>query len=281
MGFLGQLFGNYLQATQYRGRARVARAQGELERAQAYTQAARREDEGKAAWILNTENAKRLREKQTAEKASARNRRGNSGFTSEGSGLQEELSVAEQLEVMIQDTALSGAIAERNAAEEARVMRVNGEIANIEAEGEAQAYEVLAKNAKRAAITQGVNALAGMGVGMLAGGIGGGSLTGAFGALRSKGLGAFSDFNWKEGLLLGGQTAFSMGSISGQFTQLYPGSVAAGRMDAQEWGADINGLWKAFGGSDLFGSRTAAPNYATGNLTGGLWTDGRERDTEI
>ena len=245
MGFLGQLFGNYMQSKQYRGQAKVARAQGELERAEAYLQAARTEDEGRAGWIINTENATRLRENQTGAKASARNRRANSGFTSEGSGMMEELSVAEQLEEMIQDTALSGAIAESNAREAARVMRGNGEVAMMEAEGQAQVYESLAKTAKQAALAQGLAGLAGSVVGAFTGG-------GVTGALQ-----------------MGG----AFGNIAGQFTQYMPGTVAASKSSSEAFGTDINEVWKAFGGRDLFG------NGATANVgrVVDIWTDGRER----
>lgn len=249
MGFLGQIFGNYAQSKQYRGQARVERAKGKMQRAAAYAQAAKVEDEGKAAWMLNTENAVRQRRNQTKAKAAARNQRANSGFTSEGSGMQYELSVAEQLEQMIADTALSGAIAEHNMRDEARVIRGNGEVAMMQAENSAQQYEMLAKNAKKAALTQGLASLAGAVVGAVAGG--------PIGALQGAEIG---------------------GNLAGQFTQMMPGSVSASGSSSAAFGTDINELWQMFGGQDLFGN--SAPNHATGakNLPGGvLWTDGRER----
>lgn len=222
MGFLGQLFGNYAQSKQYSGQAKVARAKGRAERAAAYGQAARVEDEGKAAWMLNTENAARQRENATRAKAAVRNQRATSGFTSEGSGQQAELSVAEQMERMIADTALSGAIAEHNMRDEARVIRGNGEIAMLQAENEAGQYEALAKSAKRAALVQGLAGLAGTVIGAYTGGV-----TGA--------------------LQLGG----AFGNISGQVVQSFPGSVAAS--GSGSFGTDINEVWKAFGGQNLFG----------------------------
>lgn len=225
MAFLGQLFGNYVASKQYRGQAKVARAKGRAERAAAYGQAARAEDEGKAANLIAAENAVRQRGNERKALGAVRNQRANSGFTFDGSGMQAELSVAEQMEQVIQDTALSGAFAERNAREEARVIRGNGEIAMMQAENIAQQYEQMAKNAKQAALVQGLAGLAGTVVGAFTGGLGG-------------------------ALQLG--TAF--GDVAGQFTQFMPGSVGASEGSSAAFGTDINEIWKAFGGSDLFGN---------------------------
>lgn len=242
MAFLGQLFGNYIASKQYKGQAKVARAKGHMERAAAYAQAAKVEDEGKVANIMAAENAARQRQNENKARAVVRNNRAASGFTFDGSGMQSELSVAEQMEQIIQDTALSGAFAERNARDEARVIRGNGELAMYQAENSAQQYEKMAKNAKKAALVQGLAGLAGTVVGAFTGGV-----TGAL------------------------QMGTAFGNAAGQFTQLMPGTVAASRSSSESFGTDINEIWTAFGGSDLYGNNRTAASASRPSVSENDW----------
>ena len=84
-----------------KGNAKSALAQGRAARDAAYVNAANTEAESASALRLTAENMATARRNQTAATASVRAARGASGLTTEGSGLQAELTTAEILEKQI------------------------------------------------------------------------------------------------------------------------------------------------------------------------------------
>lgn len=203
--------------------AQEARWQGRLKQDQLNARAAQTEDEAKAAWTISTENQKRMQENKTHAQASARNAQAASGFDSEGSGAVQELSVAEQMEQMIADAAMSSAIQENNARFAAAQMRGQGELEMMGAEVNARQYEQLSQNAKKAAGIQAVAGLAGAALGGVTGG-------------------------WGGALSMAG----NFGNIAGNFTQLMPGTMAASQSSLASFGTDVRDIWRGFGGSDLY-----------------------------
>ena len=89
-----------------KGNAKSALAQGRAARDAAYVNAANTEAESASALRLTAENMATARRNQTAATASVRAARGASGLTTEGSGLQAELTTAEILEKQISDMSL-------------------------------------------------------------------------------------------------------------------------------------------------------------------------------
>ena len=108
---------------QYKYQGQAALSNGRATQA-AYEKKARAlEAEAVSDSHLAARNMKRMRQNQNAAMGSARAQRGGSGFTSEGSGSQAEVAVADVWESAIGDAALSNAVSDANkrfAAESAR-----------------------------------------------------------------------------------------------------------------------------------------------------------------
>lgn len=108
---------------QYKYQGQAALSNGRATQA-AYEKKARAlEAEAVSDSHLAARNMKRMRQNQNAAMGSVRAQRGGSGFTSEGSGSQAEVAVADVWESAIGDAALSNAVSDANkrfAAESAR-----------------------------------------------------------------------------------------------------------------------------------------------------------------
>lgn len=153
---MSQILGNLNQAKTYKAQASVALAQGRAQRAAALQQAYNLEEEARSDSALAATNMMRSRQNQTAAIATVRNAAAASGFTSQGSGLQAQISTADALETAIQDIALSNAISDSNKRYAASVSRFQGDLAMQQAQAAALQYNALAKTARTSALIQGL-----------------------------------------------------------------------------------------------------------------------------
>lgn len=204
------------QSQQYKYQGKAALSNGRAQQA-AYEKRARAlETEAVSDSHLAARNMGRMRQNQNAAMASARAARGGSGLTSEGSGQQAEIAVADVWESAIGDASLSNAISDSNKRFAAESSRHQGSMAMMAAQGEADQYKMLSQNALGAAIVQtaltvagGAMGAAGMtGGGMLGGGVG----ESAWGSAVGGAQGAFS----------GMMNAYS---LSGSMGGMVPGSM--------------------------------------------------------
>ena len=200
---MGSAFSNFGQAESHKAsarvaqaNARVARAQGEVARGQAYGQAARLELENKVAGEQAAENMSRLRKEQRQTGAAVQAARASSGFTTEGSGSQAELSALAKYEQAAQDMVTARAHQDVSARFGATMLRRSGDVAMMNAEAgaeysedQAQLYRMYAHNANKAAIVSGSLSAVGTVVGSFFGAPGLGSQIGSgLGSMYSAGL---------------------------------------------------------------------------------------------
>ena len=203
---LDSVFGNFgqaanlkSQATVSRANARVARAQGAAAKGQAYGQAARIETANKASGEQAVENMERVQRNATLARGEVRTQRGASGFTSQGSGQQAEVSVLERYEQTAMDMAQARSLQDMDARFSATMSRKSGDLAEMGAEanyqyGMAQAdmQQQMAKNAKHAGILQLATTLPAAIIGTIYGGPAGGmmaaNLTSGFIGSTQKGV---------------------------------------------------------------------------------------------
>lgn len=201
---------------QYKYQGQAALSNGRATQA-AYEKRARAlETEAVSDSHLSARNMGRMRQNQNAVMGSARAARGGSGFTSEGSGQQAEVAVADVWESAIGDAALSNAISDSNKRFAAQSARYQGDMAMMAAQSKADQYRMLSQNAMGAAIIQTALTVAGGAMGA-AGKTGGGMLGGgvgksAWGSAVGGAQGAFS----------GAMNAYS---LSGSMGGMVPGSM--------------------------------------------------------
>lgn len=203
---MGESFGNFGLAESHKGagrvaaaNARVARAQGKAERGKAEGQAARLELENKVAGEQAAENMSRLRKEQRQAGAAVQAARAASGFTSEGSGSQPEISALARYEQAAQDMVLNRSMQDISSRFQATMLRRSGELAERGAEASsdyqdsmAQIHKMKAHNANKAAMVTGSLTAVGAAVGAYFGGPAGakmGAQAGAgVGSMYSAGL---------------------------------------------------------------------------------------------
>lgn len=197
---MGESFGNFGLAESHKGaarvaeaNARVARAQGKAEKGKAFGQAARLELENRVAGEQAAENMSRLRGEQRRAGATVRAQQAASGFTSEGSGSQAEISVLAKYEQAAQDMVYSRSLQDTSARFQATMLRRSGELAEqgAEAQGDylsaqAQIERMKAHNANKAAMVSGSLQVVGATVGAFFGGAAGAQM----GAQAGAGLGS-------------------------------------------------------------------------------------------
>ncbi len=202
---------------QYKYQGQAALSNGRATQA-AYEKKARAlEAEAVSDSHLAARNMKRMRQNQNAAMGSARAQRGGSGFTSEGSGSQAEVAVADVWESAIGDAALSNAVSgatKRFAAESARYQ---GDLAMMAAHSEADQYKMLSQNALGSAMIQTALTVAG-GV-MGAAGMSGGGL---LGGVTESGQTWGSAAGGTQGAFSGMMNAYS---LSGSLGGMVPGSM--------------------------------------------------------
>lgn len=139
---------------QYKYQGQAALSNGRATQA-AYEKKARAlEAEAVSDSHLAARNMKRMRQNQNAAMGSARAQRGGSGFTSEGSGSQAEVAVADVWESAIGDAALSNAVSDANKRFAAESARYQGDLAMMAARSEADQYKMLSQNALGSAMIQ-------------------------------------------------------------------------------------------------------------------------------
>ena len=152
---MGQTIGNFAAASNYRAQASVARSQGRAQQMFFNKRAQNLEAEAVSDSHLAALNAGRMRQNQSAAMGTARAQRGASGLTSEGSGQQAEIAMADVFENAIGDMALSNAISDSNKRHAAEVSRYQGGLAMQQANAAASQYNTLARNATTAGLVQG------------------------------------------------------------------------------------------------------------------------------
>lgn len=176
---------------QYKYQGQAALSNGRATQA-AYEKKARAlEAEAVSDSHLAARNMKRMRQNQNAAMGSVRAQRGGSGFTSEGSGSQAEVAVADVWESAIGDAALSNAVSDANKRFAAESARYQGDLAMMAARSEADQYKMLSQNALGSAMIQ--TALT------VAGGVMGGQecpVAGCWGVLPRAGMSG--ELRWEE-----------------------------------------------------------------------------------
>ena len=187
---------NKTQASMARSNARIAAAQGKAARGKAYGQAARIEAENEVAGRNTAENLERLREAETQAQGAAVAKRGSSGFTAQGSGSQEEISVLEEFEQRAQDMAYARSLQDIGARFGAAMSRQAGDLEEMQSlaesdylQAQARVYDRMAKNAKHAMVTS----IIGQVGGAIVGGIFGGPAGAQMGAQIGGGLASQSN----------------------------------------------------------------------------------------
>ena len=139
---------------QYKYQGQAALSNGRATQA-AYEKKARAlEAEAVSDSHLAARNMKRMRQNQNAAMGSVRAQRGGSGFTSEGSGSQAEVAVADVWESAIGDAALSNAVSDANKRFAAESARYQGDLSMMAARSEADQYKMLSQNALGSAMIQ-------------------------------------------------------------------------------------------------------------------------------
>lgn len=156
---MGQIIGNLEQAKTYKAQSSVALAQGRAQQAFFNKRAENLEEEAASDSRLSARNMGRMRQNQSAAMGSARAARGASGFTSEGSGSQAEIAMADVFESALGDMALSNAISDSNKRYAAEVSRYQGGLAMQQAQSAASQYKRLARNATAAGLVQGIGSV--------------------------------------------------------------------------------------------------------------------------
>lgn len=182
MGAIGSNFASAVQsksqARVMEDNARVARAQGQAARGQAYGQATRIERQNEQAGIEANTQLERLRGQQRDAMGQAVNVRGASGFAGEGSKQAVEVSVLSAFEQRAADMAHARSLEDMSARFSASMARQQGDLAamgaNVNADytqAQAGLYHQMARNAQGAGIMQGVamaaGAITGGGAGMM------------------------------------------------------------------------------------------------------------------
>lgn len=156
---MGQTIGNFAAASNYRAQASVARAQGRAQQTFFNKKAENLEAEAVSDSHLSARNMGRMRQNQSAAMGTALAQRGASGLTSEGSGQQAEIAMADVFENAIGDMALSNAISDSNKRYAAEVSRYQGGLAMQQANAAASQYNTLARNATTAGLVQGIGSV--------------------------------------------------------------------------------------------------------------------------
>lgn len=228
---MGEAFGNFGLAESHKseGRvaaanARVARAQGKAERGKAEGQANRLELENKVAGEQAAENMSRLRKEQRQAGAAVQAARAASGFTSEGSGSQPEISALARYEQAAQDMVQNRSMQDISSRFQATMLRRSGELAERGAEASAdyqdsmvQIHKMKAHNANKAAIVSGSLSAIGATIGGIVGGPAGAQL----GAQAGAGMGSM----YSAGLP---GTLESQGGRNGQAEKDFAAAVSKG-----------------------------------------------------
>lgn len=260
---MGQIVGNALAARNYKAQASIAQSQGRARQAAYDGRARGLEEEARADSHLAARSMGRQRENQANAGASARSQRASSGVTAEGSGLQNELALADIFEKSIADMSLSNAISDGNKRSAAMGARQQGRLAMMQADAEATQYRRQGKSAQNAAWIQGVStilsaAMGGMSAGMAGGAVAGeagagGSAAGAGGTAGSGGqaasgagggsvVGGMAGSSlpaWAAGAMSAGQSAYD---LTGNFLQWSPGTMQASKESTTNAGNALNDL---------------------------------------
>lgn len=253
---MGQIVGNALAARNYKAQATVARHEGRARQAAYNNKANNLEEESRADSHLAALNMTRQRGNQTAAQSSARASRASIGLTSEGSGMQGELALADIFEKSIGDMALSNALSDNNKRTAATTTRQQGRLAMMQADAQSTQYGRLAKSSQNAAWIQGTSTI----LSSLLGGLGGdapasdssapstGGTSGksAPGTTSTPGTdtGAAATTGttlpaWATNAFSAGQSAYD---LTGSFLQYSPGTVNAGKNSNTNAGNALNDL---------------------------------------
>lgn len=242
---MGQIVGNALAARNYKAQASVALSQGRARQAAYDGRARGLEEEARADSHLAGRSMGRQRENQANAGASARSQRASSGVTAEGSGLQNELALADIFEKSIADMSLSNAISDGNKRSAAMGARQQERLAMMQADAEATQYRRQGKSAQNAAWIQGVSTILSAAMGGMSAGMAGGSAAGAGSSGQApSGAGGGSVVGgslpaWAAGGMSAGQSAYD---LTGNFLQWSPGTVQSGKESTTNAGNALHDL---------------------------------------
>lgn len=257
---MGQIIGNAMAVRNYRAQASIAQSQGRARQAAYDGKARSLEEEARADSHLAARNMSRQRDNQASAQASARTQRASSGLSAEGSGLQNELSLADIFQKSISDMALSNAISDNNKRTAAMGTRQQGRLAMMQADAEAAQYRRQGKSARNAALIQGVTTLLSGALGAAGSAMSGtepaaspsataaaaGSGAGA-GAQPASGAASGSAVGsrlpaWATGALSSGQTAYD---LTGNFLQWSPSTIQTNEKSTTNAGNALQDLLTA------------------------------------
>ncbi len=252
---MGQIIGNSMAARNYKAQASIAQSQGRARQAAYDGKARSLEEEARADSHLAARSMGRQRENQANGGATARTQRAASGLTAEGSGLQNELALADIFEKSIADMSLSHAISDSNKRTSAMGMRQQGRLAMMQADAEATQLRRQGKSAQNAAWIQGVTTLLSAAIGGVGTGMAGAGTAGGKSAMPSTGdatSGAGSVVGaslpaWAKGAISSGQNAYD---LTGNFLQWSPGTVQASKESTTNAGNSLHDLLVALLGRE-------------------------------
>lgn len=206
------------QIYKYAGNTALAQGRGEQARNNKIAEGLERE--ARSDTHLAAKNMKRMRQNQNAAMGAAGAARGVSGFSGEGSGMQQEIAFADALETAINDANLSNAINDANKRYEAADARLQGELSMMNARATAKQYWDLSKNALGSATIQTIATVVGGAMGA-AGGAGSGGASGLSGGLNG---------------------AYNAYSLSGSANQMVPGSAQSSKYGDKLWANILKGM---------------------------------------
>lgn len=133
---MGHYLDSHTQAANAGMQAAQVRAQGQVQRRQAYENAYKLESDSRARGAIVGDNMMRAGANAVARLAVLRAQQGGSGFAEAGSKLRAEQSTAEVLSAAIADMGRSYAVSDQNERNQANVFRHEGdaalELANIQ-----------------------------------------------------------------------------------------------------------------------------------------------------
>lgn len=168
LGFISSLQSMRQQAKSYKHQARLHKIAAASALKQANAQAALIELQGQQNQEIANRNLRTARENQRKDVSTARTIQATSGFTSEGSGSSRARQVQAALDAEIANMELSASIASHNAWQTARDTIKQGRVTAMQAEAQAEQYNIAAKATRTSMLYTGISGANGAAVGAVA-----------------------------------------------------------------------------------------------------------------
>lgn len=164
-----QARGSRAQGASYRTQANLTRLQGQVAKRQADSQAANLEKASEKRLEIAGQEQRTARYNQRLAVGTARAEAGSSGFTSEGTGAQNEQNVQTVFDYTVAQAAQSASIDSMNLWQNSLAARRQGQLAQMAAEIQAGQYDAAAKQSDSAAKNILGSTLIGAGFGLYTG----------------------------------------------------------------------------------------------------------------